>query len=252
MNQQVFIFDVDGVIVDSTEECLLVCYNAWLAFTANPRQPVTNISDIPADFDIAFRTIRKYVRSMDEYYCISNPGCTQVSSQQDFERILRSLDKPLQAAFGIEFFAHREKLKQDNMSYWYQLHTVYPGIKEFINQIYRNFDVYVVTGKDKQSVVDLFQYLDIPIDERVIYDKNAAKNKLLCIDKIREITHLSPSDILFLDDNITHLEGPSNAGYQVMLANWGYVTDEHLVMADKLDIKSFSLGALNLKFGTSA
>ncbi|WP_026375612.1 HAD family hydrolase [Aestuariibacter salexigens] len=241
MTRRVFVFDVDGVIVDSTDECMLVCFNALQIYSGNPEKCVSNLESIPEAFQHIFKPVRKYVRSMDEYFCLSRKEAGLVKTQRDYDTLICSLSVQDKHKFGNIFFAQRERLKRQNFTYWMSLNTMYEGIKGAIENVYRQCHVFVVTGKDGASVIDIFNYLGVPIQPEHIYDKNAAKDKLACLELIHKNTGIDPSDILFLDDNINHLIPPAKTGFAVLLAEWGYVTPEHRVLASKQNVPGISL-----------
>jgi phosphoglycolate phosphatase-like HAD superfamily hydrolase len=234
--KKVFVFDVDGVIVDSTLECLVIAWNAYIEYAKLEKEKIELPEQAPMEFQMHFKSIRNYVRSMDEYLVVFSSKEGEINDQKSYEEALSKLDKNALKDYGDKFFHERENYKKRGLQKWIKLHTVYKGVTGLIESIDKIFNVYVVTGKDKESVLDFFKYLNINIDANKIYDKYAAKNKLLSLEMISKKEHLSAESIFFLDDNVTHLKTPLENGYQVIMAKWGYGMKEHFEMAESLHI----------------
>ena len=72
-------------------------------------------------------------------------------------------------------------------------------------------------------------------------------NKLEILQLIARNLYQAHNSITFIDDNVTHLTKPFEAGFNVYLAKWGYSNTEHLELAEKLGIKLLSLDELDIK-----
>ncbi len=234
-SESIFVFDVDGVIVDSTEECLIVAWNAYQAYT-DKKDFIVSPEEADDKYAEHFRSIRNYVRSMDEYLLVfhSEPG--EIQSQDDFERKAESLPSDEKKRYGDFFFQAREKLKKRDFKAWIRLHQFYPEIGEIVRKIHQKHVVYIVTGKDKESVSDFLKDLNLQIPASHIYDRDAAKNKLAALRQIADIERKRFEETYFIDDNITHLVEPCRAGFKVFLAEWGYGLPEHFQLAKQCQI----------------
>ncbi len=242
-NIKVFVFDVDGVIIDSTEECLIIAWNAYQNF-CNKQNYIMHPDQANADYIKHFKSIRNYVRSMDEYMIVFRTSLGEITNQQTYEIKLNILNVEERERFGIYFFESRKEFKANDKNAWFSLHTIYPGIEQIIREINNTLSTYIVTGKDKNSVLDFFSLLNVDIASDKIFDKNAAKNKLTALEKIYQIEKVNREEICFLDDNVTHLISPSEKGYRVLLADWGYGMPEHFSLAKSKNIKIISLESL--------
>jgi len=240
---KVFVSDVDGVIVDSTEECLVVAWNGYQRFLSG-NEYISSPDESDRDYSRHFRSIRNYVRSMDEYLVVfrSKPG--EINCQSAYEEKLAVLSPEDRDRFGRHFFAAREELKALDKKAWMSLHSVYPGIVSVLRKMKDKFVTYIVTGKDKTSVLDFFRFFDLSIKPEMIFDKGAAKNKLAALKKIASAEHVKAHEICFLDDNVTHLTGPHESSFDVLLASWGYGMPEHFEMTEKLNIPIVTISDL--------
>jgi len=232
---KVFVSDVDGVIIDSTEECLVVAWNGYQRFSGRDEY-ISRPDESDRGYSRHFRSIRNYVRSMDEYLVVfrSKPG--EINCQSAYEEKLAVLSLEDRDRFGRYFFDAREALKASDKKAWMDLHSVYPGIVSVLRKMKNEFVTYIVTGKDRTSVLDFFQFFNLSINPEMIFDKDAAKNKLAALKEIASMEHVEGNEICFLDDNVTHLTGPHESGFDVLLAAWGYGMPEHFEIAEKLNI----------------
>ena len=56
-------------------------------------------------------------------------------------------------------------------------------------------------------------------------------SKLQALDKFRKQIGCVKKDMIFIDDNVTHLIEPKSAGYAVYLTTWGENLDEFMKIA---------------------
>lgn len=246
--KEIFIFDVDGVIIDSTDECLVVAWNAYVDYAKLNKNKINTPDESEESYAKHFRSIRNYVRSMDEYLLVFNTKPNEIVSQAKFEDILQSLDEKEKDAYGDCFFEARKSLKEKNKDKWLSLHHIYVGIVELFKKVQTKLNVYIVTGKDRESVVDFLNYFNIEFNINKIYDKKIARNKLIALEEIAKKEKVSHSEIIFLDDNITHLVKPYNAGFDVILADWGYGQKEHFKLAKELNIPILNIATIDERY----
>ena len=64
---KIFIFDFDGVICDSTNECMINSYNSWEFLNKNNNYQYL-VSNIPLKYKNKFKIIRPYVKGAGEYF----------------------------------------------------------------------------------------------------------------------------------------------------------------------------------------
>src|SRR5689334_25432393 len=66
MTQPIVVLDFDGVVCDSTEECIVTAWNAWQAHSGKNERVRTSV-EVPEPFRDAIRKHRSYVRTAGEY-----------------------------------------------------------------------------------------------------------------------------------------------------------------------------------------
>ena len=237
---QLIAFDFDGVICNSTGECLVTGYNAWLQYTEQDGF-VTTIEEVPEDLAKYFWPRRGFVRTGGQYFTIFHSFENgSMEAEEDFDHLCATYSNEIDQ-FEQLFFEARDKIRSQDVNHWISLHTAYDGVPTDFKKLYEDNNLYMVTGKDGTSVKTILKHEGIEIAEDRIYDKNAAKNKLAALTAISEKTGIKLSDIIFVDDNINHLLPPKESGCQIFMAGWGYHTDKQLQKAKDLGIEILEL-----------
>jgi phosphoglycolate phosphatase-like HAD superfamily hydrolase len=233
--------DFDGVICDSTEECVVTAWNAWNLYI-NKTIQVTTPDQVPNPFRSALRAHRNYVRTAGEYLILLEAALSgkYIRSQRDYDNLFEQFDNSI-SAFAKLFFSARSRLRSQDEKHWLNLHSVYTGIPMALAQLWKTFDVSIVTGKDASSVQTFFKLFGLPIPSSRVFDKDVAHDKLAAIRMIAANEGQPLNSTFFVDDNIHHLVPAHEAGCHAYLAGWGYHTDEQLELARRLSIPILSL-----------
>ena len=237
----ILILDFDGVICDTTEECLVAAWNAWLGYTGREGW-VTAPEQLPAIAGEQLRTLRPYVRTAGEYLVLLQAleAGTAVKSQADFERCGERFGAAL-AGKAERFFAARARHRREAPRQWLALHRVYPGIAAALPPLLARFDAYMVTGKDGETVRILLEASDLTFPADRIFDREAGRDKLAHVRAIARRRHCPLDQVWMVDDNVIHLLPVQAAGAHVLLAGWGYHTPEHLALARRERVPVVSL-----------
>ena len=238
--REVVAFDVDGVIFDSTDECIVIAWNAYQELNGN-RDKIYGKEEANIDYDRKFRSIRNYVRSMDEYLVVFNGNYSENPNQADFEQILSKIDDKQKVEYSNIFYNERKSFKKKFYEEWINLHNTYEGIIEILSLCSLERNLYMVTGKDKTSVKDLLDHFAPKVRVIKIYDKHAVENKLIALKKIAKNHGFKNEQIKFIDDNVTHLYEPQRNNFNIGLAQWGYAMPDHISEAEKRNIPILSL-----------
>lgn len=239
--KKIVVFDFDGVICNSTEECMITGYNAWLKYNKK-NNFIRSSEEVPSDLAQYFRPLRSLVRTAGQYFLIFNSYKNgQINTEADFNDYCRKCEDEI-SEYEKLFFQSRDILRDQDVTYWLNLLYSYEDFSENMKKVIIKTDVYIVTGKDKDSVRTFLLHAGIDFQASRIYDKDAAHNKVGALKEIAQRENRALAEIVFLDDNINHLLEPKEAGCLVYLAGWGYHLQEHLQKAvyNKIEI-------LNLK-----
>ena len=91
--------------------------------------------------------------------------------------------------------------------------------------------LYIATLKDAKSVRLILENQGLEVKKERLYDQSQIKSKLQALDRFRKKIGCSKDEMIFIDDNVTHLIGPKDAGYSVYLTIWGENMEEYLEIA---------------------
>jgi len=226
-----FVFDFDGVVCDSTDECMVTSWNAWEQWQAG-KGFRTAVADFSAAECERFRTLRPRVRGAGEYYIIRRSfaeGIT-IPDQRTYDGLMTQWKAHI-APFAKLFFEMRDRLRNDNLPLWIDLHSVYAEVVSVMAELDRQGRLYIATLKDGKSVKLILARHGIEIAAERLLDESKAKSKLQALDSIRQHTACNRTDLVFIDDNVTHIVEPHASGYPVWLAAWGASLPEYRQVA---------------------
>lgn len=241
-NKKIFVFDFDGVICDSTNECLINSYNSYNIYLNNNQKFITSLIEIDANLKKDFRVIRPYIKGAKEYlkfydYYYSRKNILSLNNFIEYENKTLDYDQ-----YTKIFYQQRERLKKNNLKEWFSYNHVFQELINFLNSLDY---YYIATLKDKDSVIDILKYYKIKIYEEKILDFNIIKSKLDALNMILNNNSYNKEDMIFIDDNAYHLIDPKNQEYRVYLSNWADLdNDKHIQIAkenfidilDRIDI----------------
>lgn len=242
------ILDFDGVICQSTEECMVTAYNAWNRLNGNDGFNTTP-DDIHSDEAVLFRKGRGYVRGGDEYYILlkSIKEKFEIKDQKHFNSLAVRWAKDMEKFSGL-FYESRKRLMTHGAKKWVALHSVFSELADAIKKYSDDDRTFIVTMKDRESVLAILKKEGIEFPYEKVFDKDDFNTKLEALLFLSKKCGVSIDKVKFLDDNVMHLLEPADAGVKVFMADWGYHTDEHLDIAKKKGIKVIKLSELNMFF----
>lgn len=240
--KRVLALDFDGVIWDSVGECFVMARRVYTEMTG---LPCTGL-------EAAFRRGRWLVRTGGDFLLVlqlamADPdGDLTHFPKAEFERLQREKAAETQA-FAAEFYALRDKTRDEHWKEWLSFQQPYPLFMQQFEGLSKFFDQIVVcTTKDTKSAQALLASagLDLPI-----YGKELAVHKGDQIKALCEQHQVEPSQIFFIDDLVENLDQVRPTGAACGLAAWGYNTSaerQRAVAEGYPVLEVFSL-ALDLK-----
>ena len=215
--KRVLALDFDGVIWDSVGECFVMA-----------RRVFTEMYGLPcSDLEAAFRRGRWLVRTGGDFLLVlqlamADPDgdLTQFSKVQ-FEKLQHEKAAETEA-FSREFYALREKTRDEHWNEWVSFQQPYPLLLQQVDDLRRVFDQIVVcTTKDTKSAQMLLASAGL---ELPIYGKELALHKGDQINALCKQQGVEPSQIFFIDDLVENLDQVRPSGAACGLAAWGYNT----------------------------
>ena len=240
MNKQFFfyvVFDFDGVVCDTTDECMVTSWNAWEEWESRDNFR-NDLSEFSENYKSSFRKVRPRVRGAGEYYILCRALSEGISI--DNQKIYDELEARWQEnikPFKIIFFKARERLRRYDINAWIDLHPVFDGVIEVMKTLNDQNRLYLATLKDAQSVRLILENKDLNIKKDRLLDQAQIMSKLQALDKFRKQIGCDKKDMIFIDDNVLHLLKPHKEGYEVFLTGWGQVISEYVNIAKSNNIQ---------------
>ena len=234
--RKLMVFDFDGVVCDSTNECLVTSWNAWEEWESRStfRENLDDFNSIEISF---FYKVRPRVKGAGEYYIIRRAFIEgiEINDQETYD-FLEEKWREFLNPFKNVFFIQREQLRRKNINNWIKLHYIYKDVIQVMKFFNSRNQLYIATLKDSQSIKIILKNQGLNISKEKLVDQSQIKSKLEALELIEQKTGYSKSEIIFIDDNITHLIEPYTAGYDVFLTTWGSTIKEYCDLSYKYGI----------------
>lgn len=211
-----YFLDLDGVIIDSINECYKVSKKAYYGF----RYLEPEIED---EIRVHFFKYRGHVGPIYQYLALHRAIENVVSGKLDtilsiFRGFCNSIDKSERSLYETVFLAYRA-VYQSEIENWISLNPLTDYGKSLQSKTLDNH--YIITTKDNKSVALLLNYYDISVAGiygKEHFDKFDSKgelmNQIMVEKKINEA--------IFIDDSVQHLDSVSNSNIKCLFADWGY------------------------------
>ena len=229
--KKIVVFDFDGVVCESTDECMVSSWNAWENWQSRDgfRMDLSEFSDADQE---AFRKVRPRVRGAGEYYILRRAfeEGIAIDSQDDYNELEQCWRNYLDD-FKSVFFEMRNQLRNENLDHWIDLHPVFNHVIDVMKKLNEQDRLYMATLKDAESVRLILGKQGIIIPPERLLDQSQIKSKLQALDIFRDHVKCQKNEMVFVDDNVMHLLEPHAAYYPVYLTTWGSVMDEYLEIA---------------------
>ena len=105
-------------------------------------------------------------------------------------------------------------------------------------------NLFIVTAKDKESVVDLLVENNIDIVHSHIYGREINLDKRYLFNVLIKNHGISKNDIVFIDDNISNVIDVMEIGITSHLAVWGYNSDSEIIDSKNKNITPIKINDL--------
>jgi len=217
------LWDFDGVICDSLDECLLTSYNAFRQYKKENNGFTRNIIDIPSSIrDFYYRT-RQYVRRPGEYLILFEAfeAKERLNDYVQFRKVLSEHILSIQR-YEQDFFSARERYRKEDLTGWLGLHHEYPWVNEKWQKLKETFEFYIVSNKDKVSISLILKHMGLSISEENIFGKEFSIEKTAIVEHIVSRGRFRAGEVYFIDDHYSHLMDLAKLGIRLFFATWGY------------------------------
>ena len=221
---KIIALDFDGVICDSIDECMLVSYNAYFNKSQNKEIDSSEIAPI---LQHRFKKYRYLVGPAQDFYFLWKSLFSKNISYREIEKKyykLKNDEMGMELPFAKRFYSLRAKLKEDHFNQWILLNPLYKQIKNFFNDAIDIDNLFIVTAKDTDSVLDLLHANNIAINRKQIYGREISLDKVKLFNKIINETEIEPQNIFYIEDRISHSIRVKSLNINCYLATWGYTS----------------------------
>jgi phosphoglycolate phosphatase-like HAD superfamily hydrolase len=219
LHKAVFL-DFDGVLFDTVKEAYCV------AMLASGIARSTDEIDFTSEHYRKFRRHRFLITRAADYYYLLKAMDGMGNAEAEYNASIGSEPKN-ENKFVRKYFAKRNYLKTDNISYWLSLNTPYDFLRYIKTIIKRNPGIFfIITTKDKKTVIELLKTEQVKFYNRNIFELNAKNRPGTKGDVIRAIyDRYSMKEGLYVDDSKYHLAQASGIpGLRAIHAGWGYTS----------------------------
>lgn len=240
--------DFDGVLFDTVKEAYLVCFLAV--------KKISKIEEIDYEsqhFEIFSRHRYLIGPAWNYLYLLKVIEEVErkdiINLEEKYLNYIKQAEEQDYRDFEKDFLIAREYLKKNYKDFWLKLNTPYNfffSLSALINKHSNNF--FVVTTKDKDTVLTLLKINGQVLNHENIYDRESFKKFKTKFNIIKNIIdRYSIENAIFVDDNRFFLSECDNFDVlRVLQPKWGYISpgDNALEEKDILSsIKEFLEGA---------
>lgn len=251
-----WVFDFDGVLIDSIDEVMISGYNAVAT------RQVETLSELPESFTSLFRANRCRVKNAPELVLLARWALEQMDTDStDCTLSANTLtglaaDSSTTAAEREEtFFSCRSKFMQRNKQGWLDLNRPFEPLWSLLCSGDPG-NVYILTYKNRAAVLELCQHFGLAVPADNIYSGDSGTGKVENFERLfsRDLA----KQYHFIDDSVRNLALlqsaiPSTSNLHLYFADWGYSSCEDRGVAAELGFDSYSLHTFTdlLKMGRS-
>lgn len=213
--------DFDGVLFDTAKEAYAV------AVLASGKYNSIDEIDFKTEHYQNFRKLRYLISPAWNYkYLLDELEQNKdlIKIKNNFFNSISNISKKDYEEFENNFFSVRNYLKKNHYEKWFKLNIPFPFLYKimFLFSEYENL-IYIVTTKDKETVLKLLSLENIEFNEKRIFDKEDYQkfgNKKNIIESLLS----KDTKNIFIDDSDNHIKECSKIkNLKFFQPDWGYV-----------------------------
>jgi len=229
-----WIFDFDGVLLNSLDEVTVSAYNAVTG------KLVTAIEKIPPHLVSLFKRNRFHFQPAGDViplmqWCldthIAEPN--RLLTRNEFLNIIRETTEPLISRTD-RFFAARNRFAERDSRRWMSLNRPFHPI--WGELVKRNGEqVIILTNKNREAVFQQSRYFGLNISKENIYAGDGGASKTSNLNTL--FNRFSERPLRFIDDSLKNLQD-LNAHFNqpspllsLFLASWGFIGPDDIQTA---------------------
>lgn len=211
----VLVFDFDGVLCDSLDECMMV---AWYAHDGKAVRWFLDpgLKGVPKDIIERIQGCRPFMRHL-AHFLVPLVEHDLPSSHAEFAATFDTLPSEDIERFASAAEGFRAELREKHPEPWHARHTVEARLGDLVR------DGYIATARDRHSVGQILVAHGIEVPEQRIF--GSLRHKTDALNEIAERESLEPLDIVLVDDSIENCVAARRSGFAAYWACWGYHAD---------------------------
>lgn len=230
--------DFDGVLFDTVREAYAV------AVISSGRYNSIDEIDFETERYQNFKRLRYLISPAWNYkYLLEELEVSDDINliKNNFLNSISNTSKENYEEFENSFFSTRNYLRKNHYEKWFRLNVAFPFLREieFLFDEYKHL-VYIVTTKDKATVLKLLSLEGIEFDEKRIFDKEDYE-KFGSKKSIIESLIPQETQSIFIDDSDKHIQDCSQLkSLRCFQPDWGYVGLESQTYNHKTIVKEIN------------
>lgn len=236
MTKRTLVLDFDGVVCDGLNECLLSVWNTWHDLDVDAFN-INTLNAIPLDFSQRFTQYRNFVRHSGHFVLPFFSDAPAYASSSDFDIAFEKIAEHIVDDFLMRFENYRAEVIKHKYQEWIDMHSYYDGMFDVVANPQN--DIYIVSGKDTYSIVQILASKGLTVSHEKIY--GSQKNKIPALQSIADKLGATFDTIDFFDDNLNNTLTAKKAGFNANWAGWGYKTDGDLLISKQENIRLLQL-----------
>lgn len=229
-----YLFDFDGVLIDSAREAGLSAYNTVF------KKEYTSLSQLPDGCEELFfkniyhfynpYTLCNLMKWCGEQASVTND---RMMSRSEFSEYCAAQKDIVQSEITPYFYSIRVRFMETNPKEWLELNRPFPKIWNYLQQSDPK-QLFILTAKNKKAVHTLCHHYGLMIPETNIYAGDNGVSKTDNFNIIHERIHARAYH--FIDDHLKNLKDldahcnktgaflspESDAFMKLYLCDWGY------------------------------
>jgi phosphoglycolate phosphatase-like HAD superfamily hydrolase len=230
----VLVFDFDGVLCDSLEECMMV---AWYAHTNAAVSEFVDpgLAGVPHAVVERFERCRPFMRHL-LHLLVPLVEADPPATRSEFAARFEAIGSREAEAFARAAERYRAALRRDHPERWCARH----GVERRLDVLVRG--AYIATARDTASVGHILRAHGMEIHDDHVF--GSLRSKPPALDAIATREARRPSEVILVDDSIENCIAARDAGFATHWASWGYHAPEDAETARRWRIPVLTVEAL--------
>ena len=238
----IYALDVDGVILDSSDQLVIDGFNAYREFFPetklfdNKKLTLKNYKNLFKKYKTTrnkFLKLHVYSKSAGEmvlnYRIIDNKE--KIDNDKEYRKIIKNT-KSLKK-WNIELYKQRREFQKQKG--WQRIIKPFKKTIEFIKKNKKN--IVILSNKDIFTIKNILKFYKINIKDDKLYTKEITNDKNKKLKLIKDNLKIRYQDIIFIDDNFINLKEANKLKVNCQMATWGFNNKEQQQKAKKLGIE---------------